>query len=165
MAEQAYVAVNDYEPSWADIGITITPLDQSVVDVTEISAIKWGRKRTIGKRKGVSGGRVTARTRGESEFSGSITLYRSGWRKLIRALMENAPTRGEQRIIGEVPFDILIHHSPPGDDEIYSVKMKGCLFLEDSSDMAEGPDPDKIEVVLDVIEVVNIIDGVEVAIA
>lgn len=76
--------------------------------------------------------------------------------------MKKAPTRGNQKRIGLVAFDIMIQHTPPGEVEIYTTKIKGCRYLGDADDMAEGSDADQIEVTLNPIEIVNIIDGEEV---
>ena len=76
---------------------------------------------------------------------GNITV----WTKLCEQTREDA-------------FDIMIQHTPPGETEIYQVKLKGCRYLGDSDDMKEGNEPDKIELTLNPIEIVNIINGKEV---
>jgi hypothetical protein len=159
---QAYPSLNDIEPSWADIGVTFTVFEGDLIDMADIASIKWSRKVEVGKRKGASGGRKMARTTGEGDQEASLTLYRSGLRKLIRGLMAKAPTRGNQVLISLVAFDIMIQHSPPGETDIYKTKIKGCRYLGDSDDMAEGPDADQVEVTVDCMEIVNIIDGKEV---
>ena len=42
------------------------------------------------------------------------------------------------------------------------VKIKGCRFLGDSDDMKEGSDADKVNIILNPIEIANIINGQEV---
>lgn len=162
MANQAYPSLNDIAPSWADIAATFTVYEGSVLEMIDFAGIKWARKLEPGEQKGASGGRVMARTSGDVSFEASATLYRSGYRKLLKALIEKAPLRGNQRKIGVVGFDILIQHTPPGESEIYQVKIKGCRFLGDSDDMKEGNEADKIEITLNPIEIVNIVDGEEV---
>lgn len=162
MATQAYPAVNDISPSWADISATFTVDGGEALEMVDFSAIKWSRSVEVGEQRGASGGRVMARTTGAGSQEASATLYRSGLRKLLKALVAMAPTRGNQRLIGLVAFDILIQHTPPGETEIYVTKIKGCRYLGDSDDMQEGTDADKIEITLNPIEVVQIIDGVEV---
>ena len=159
---QAYPSLNDFEPSWADIAATATVSGAPVLTMADIAAIKWSRKVEVGKKRGASGGRVMARTTGQGDQEATATLYRGGLRSMIKALMAVAPTRGNQVIIGVVSFDIDIQHTPPGETEIYHVKIKGCRYLGDSDDMKEGTDPDKVELTLDPIEIVNIIDGKEV---
>lgn len=162
MVNQAYPSLNDVEPSWADIAVTATISGGALLDMDAIAALKWSRKVEVGERRGASGGRVMARTTGQGSQEASATLYRSGLRSLIKSLMPLAPTRGNQVIIGLVSFDIVIQHTPPGESEIYQVKIKGCRYLGESDDMKEGNDADKIEVTLNPIEIVNIVNGKEV---
>lgn len=159
---QLYPTLNDVEPSWADIGVTFTVGGGDLLEMVDIAGIKWSRKVDVGERRGASGGRVMARTTGSGSQEASASLYRSGLRRLIKSLMAKAPTRGNQVAIGLVAFDIMIQHTPPGETEIYVVKIKGCRYLGDADDMKEGTDADKVELTLNPIEIVNIIDGKEV---
>lgn len=159
---QLFPSLNDVEPSWADIQVTFTAYGGKLLDMVDIAAIKWSRKVEVGVRRGASGGRVMARTTGEGSQEATATLYRSGLRRLIKSLISQAPVRGRQVIIGNVGFDVLIQHTPPGEFEIYQTKIKGCRYLGDSDDMKEGTDADKIEVTLNPIEIVNIVNGQEV---
>jgi hypothetical protein len=162
MVSQAFPSLNDNEPSWADIATTFTVSKGPLLAMSSIAGLKWGRKVDTGARRGASGGRVTARTTGEGSQTASASLYRSGMRQLLKGLMTQAPKRGDQLLIGLVAFDILIQHTPPGESEIYQVKIKGCRYLEDADDMKEGADPDKIDITLNPMEIVNIINGIEV---
>lgn len=162
MVNQAYPSLNDIEPSWADIAVSATISGGVLVDMSAIAALKWSRKVEVGERRGASGGRVMARTTGQGSQEASGTFYRSGMRTLIKGLMALAPTRGNQLVISLVPFDIMIQHTPPGESEIYQVKIKGCRYLGDADDMKEGTDPDKVEITLNPIEIVRLINGKEV---
>jgi len=162
MTNQAYPTVDGVEPSWADIQVSCTVNGGDLLETADIAAVKWSRKVEVGERRGTSGGRVMARTTGQGSQEASITLYRSGLRKLIRSLAKNAPVRGNQKIIGLVSFDVLIQHTPPGETDIYATKVKGCRYLGDSDDMKEGNEADKIEVTLNPIEIVQIVDGEEI---
>lgn len=162
MTNQAYPSLDGVEPSWADIATTFTIGGGALLAMTDIAAIKWSRKVEVGEKRGASGGRVMARTTGQGSQEATATLYRSGMRKLIKGLMAKAPTRGNQVIISGVAYDILIQHTPPGETEIYQVKIKGCRYLGDTDDMKEGTDPDKLEILLNPVEIVNIINGQEV---
>lgn len=162
MVNQLYPSVNDIAPSWADIETTFTVGGGDALGMVDIAGIKWSRKVEVGVQKGASGGRVMARTTGEGSQEASVTLYRSGLRRLIKSLMSVAPTRGNQKIISGIAFDILVQHTPPGETEIYTTKIKGCRYLGDSDDMKEGNEADKVEVTLNPIEIAQIIDGVEV---
>lgn len=162
MVNQAFPSLNDIEPSWADIATTFTISGGVLIPMADIAAIKWSRKVEVGEKRGASGGRVMARTTGQGSQEASATLYRSGLRRLLKGLMANAPTRGRQTIVSLVSFQILIQHTPPGENEIYQTKLKGCRFLGDSDDMKEGNDADKVEITLNPLEIVNIINGLEV---
>lgn len=159
---QAYPSLNDIEPSWADIAVTFTINGGALIQMADIAALKWSRKVEVGEKRGASGGRVMARTTGQGSQEASATLYRSGLRNLMKGLMAQAPTRGNQVVISLPAFDILIQHTPPGESEIYQVKIKGCRYLGESDDMKEGMDPDKVEINLNPIEIANIINGKEV---
>jgi len=161
MANQALPSINDIEPSWADISATFCVDGGQALNTIDFAAIKTSRKGEVGERKG-PGGRTMARTSGDAKNEASVVLYRSSLRRLIRALMAKAPTRGNQVIIGLVTFDILICHTPPGETEIYKRKIKGCRYMGESIDDKEGNDADKIEVSLSVAEIVDIIDDKEV---
>lgn len=162
MANQAYPSLNGIAPSWADISVTITPEQGSILDVFDIAAAKWNRKLEVGEQRGASGGRVMKRTSGQGSQDASITLYRDGYITFLDAIRAAAPTRGNQQLIGQVSFDILIQHTPPGSTQIFQTKIKGCRLINDSDDMKEGSDPDQIECALSVIEIVNITsDGKE----
>jgi len=158
---QLYPALNDFEPSWADIAVTTTVYDGALLENTDISAISWGSTVEVGER--TSGGRVMARTQGSVSYEASMTLYRGGYRRLLKALAEVAPTRGNQKLVSLVGFDVLIQHTPIGETEIYQTKIKGCRLLSSSNDNGEGNDPDKVEISLNPLEVVQIIDGAEIA--
>lgn len=159
----AYPSLNDVAPSWADISATFTVTGGEALEMADFAGISFSRSVEVGTLKGASGGRPMARTTGEVSYEASATLYRAALRKLHRALMAQAPTRGNQKLISHVSFDILIQHSPPGESDIYVTKIKGCRYLGESDDMAEGVDADQIEITLNPIEIVHIIDGEEVA--
>ena len=162
MANEAYPSVNDTECSWADIKIAAQVDGGTLVDMADVAAVKDSRSVEVGKKRGASGGRVMSQTAGEGDQEASITFYRGGLRRLKKALMAKAPTRGNQVIIGRVPFDVTIQWTPLGEDEIYERIWKGCRFLGDAEDNGEGSDPDQVEVTLNPIEIADIIDGKEV---
>jgi hypothetical protein len=163
MTNQLYPAINDYSCSWADIAVTATVYDGALLEMADIAGINWSQSIEVGEQRGASGGRVMARTRGAASYEASMTLYRSGYRKLLKALAEVAESRGNQKLVSLVGFDVLIQHSPQGETEIYQTKIKGCRLLGASNDNAEGADADQVEITLNPLEVVQIIDGVEIA--
>ncbi len=150
-------------PSWADIIIKASPVaDGSLLDVKDIQAINSGSTVEFGEQRGASGGRVIKRTTGQVSHEASMTLYRSGYQKLLRALKGLAPKRGNQRAIALVPFNIQIQHTPPNDIEIYEYRIKGCRIAGRNLNGAEGTDADLVEVALNPIEIADLIDGEEV---
>jgi hypothetical protein len=165
MASQLLPNLNDIEPSWADIAVVSTLYEGPLLDMTDINAINWSRSLDLGERK--AGGRVMARTQGDQKQEASWTLYQGGYIRLLRALKDIAIqkgfARGNQALVSLVGFDVQIDYTPKGSSEIFRVKIKGCRLTGDSSSASDGPDASTVELTLNPIEVVNIIDGVEVA--
>lgn len=149
-------------PSWADITVRASPAGAPLIDMKDISAIHTGRTVEVGEQRGASGGRVMKRTTGQVSYEASITFYRSGFQRFMRALALIAPPRGNQKIVSLVHFGVQILHTPPGDVEIYERRIKGCRVLGDTLDGAEGTDADTIEVPISPIEIVDVIDGKEI---
>lgn len=162
MINQAYPSIDGIAASWADIQVTTIVSGGALVETTDIAAIKTADKMEVGRQEGTSGGRTMKRTQGKATYEASMTLYKSGYRNFIKALKDSAPSRGNQKVIGVVAFDILIQHTPINEEEIYVRKLKGCRYAGGSHDMKEGTDADQVEVTLDVLEIVDIIDGEEV---
>ena len=160
--KQSFPSINDFAVSWADIAITFTVPGGLTLTGDDVASIKWSRKVDVGEQRGASGGRVMARTLGSGTQEASANFYRPGLSKLEDALAAVAPSRGNQKIISAVGFDILIQHTPLGSSLIYTTKIKGCRYLGDSDDNKEGNDADQIEVTLNPIEIVRIKNGVEI---
>lgn len=91
-----------------------------------------------------------------------MELYRSGHRRLVKGLKAKAPVRGNQKRISLVFFDITINHTPPGEVEIFTVKIKGCRLTGRDFDLKEGNDADKVAIALNPMEIVEVIDGEEI---
>jgi len=150
-------------PSWADIIIKASPVaDGSLIDIKDIQAINTGSTVEFGEQRGASGGRVIKRTTGSVSYEASMTLYREGYQKLLRALKGSAPKRGNQRALAIVPFNIQVMHTPPGSVEIFEYRIKGCRIAGRALNGAEGTDADLVEVQLNPIEIADVIDGEEV---
>lgn len=162
MTTQAFPSLNEIAPSWADIGVTCAIFDGPLVELADIAAINWSDTVEVGEQRGASGGRVMKRTTGSLSSEASMTLYRSGARKLVRNLASVALSFGNQKRISLVGFDIEIQHTPPGEAEIYVVRIKGCRLLGRSLSMAEGTDADKVEIALSPLYIAEFIDGEEV---
>jgi hypothetical protein len=159
---EAYPTLNGMAPSWADVSATITGEDVATLETADFAAINHSSLVEEGKQRGASGGRVLRRTTGSLTDEASITYYKTGLMSLIRALKANAPSRGNQKMISLVFFDVLIQQTPPGTTEIYTVKFKGCRILGDTAAMAEGVEADQIEVPMSPGQIVRIVDGEEI---
>jgi hypothetical protein len=160
-ANNDFPVLDGIAPSWADVLVKLTANGAPVLDVRDISAINSGISVEYGEQK--AGGRVMKTTSGEESCEGSMTLYREGYQKLLRALKDIAPVRGPQKLVALVHFDVQIQHTPPGATEIFEYRLKGCRLKGRTLNGAEGTDADKVEVPLHVKQIVDVIDGEEVA--
>jgi hypothetical protein len=161
--QQAYPTLNDYAPSWADLTCTLSVHGGGpILSIWDIAALKFASTVEVGEQRGTSGGIVMKRTTGSLKDEASATFYRSGLRKLLEGLRTVAPLRGAQRRVSLVAFDMVLHHSPPGEPDIYIHKILGCRLLGFSSDMAEGPEADKVELALHPMQNVQVIGGEDV---
>ena len=157
-----YPSLDGVAPSWADIVIKATPIGGNLIDLIDIAAINTNTTVEVGEQRGATGGRVRKRTTGSVSYEASMTLYRTGYQTLLRNLQALAPVRGNQRLVSLVHFQIQVQHTPPGDEEIYEYVLKGCRWMGRALNGAEGTDADQVEVPLSVIEIADIVDGVEV---
>lgn len=162
---QDFPTLNGEAQSWANISASLTVQGGTLLETSDFSDITWTRTVEVGEQRGASGGRVMRRTVGQVSYESSITLYASGYERLVAALMESAPSRGNQKLISLVAFDLQIFHTMILDAEeaVREVKIKGCRLLSDSFSGAEGVDADKVEVGISTIEIVKVVNGQEVA--
>lgn len=162
MSADDYPVLDGIAPSWADITVSLTPYGGELLDVKDIAAINTGTTVEVGEQRGASGGRVMRRTTGSVSHEASMTLYKSGWNKLLRKLKEAATERAGQKRVGLVHFDIFIQHIPPDESDEYEIKILGCRLMGRSANSAEGTDADQVEVPLSVGQIVDVIDGEEI---
>lgn len=147
-------------PSWADIEVRVAiPNGGLLLEMGDIISISSGVTVEVGRQK--EGGRTIKRTAGDSTEECSLTLYLSGYQKLLRGLKAQAPLRGNQRRLSLVSFNILQLWTPFGSSEIFERRIKGCRILGNASDNTEGTDAARIEVPLDPVQIVDVIDGEE----
>jgi hypothetical protein len=162
-----YPILDGVAPSWADIIVRATPDGAPLLEIKDIAAINTKTGVEVGEQRGASGGRVIRRTTGQLSCEASITLYRSGYQKFIRGLKAAAESaglvRGNQILITLVHFGIQVQHTPINDVEVYEYRIKGCRFLGRDLNGAEGTDADQVEVALNPIEIVDMLDGMEIA--
>lgn len=164
-------------PSWADIAVRVSPGGGPLIEIGDIAAIDWNGSVEIGEQR--EGGRVVNRTRGSSSYEASMTLYASGYQKLLAGLIAAAPVRGSQSLLSLAVFSINIQYTPPtggglagqaigavagalGVGGIFETRLKGCRVIGRNVSAAEGNDAQQIEVPLSVIEIVDVINGREV---
>jgi hypothetical protein len=162
-----YPILDGVAPSWADIIIRATPVGAPLLEVKDIAAINTNVTVEVGEQRGASGGRVIRRTTGQVSYEASMTLYRSGYQNFIRGLKVAAEaaslTRGNPVTIAMVHFGIQVMHTPINSVEVFEYRIKGCRILGRDLNGAEGTDADQVEVPLSVLEIVDMIDGKEVA--
>jgi hypothetical protein len=161
VANNDYPTFNGVAPSWADATITLSPDGAPLLESLDIKAISTNSSVEVGSQK--SGGRVMKRTAGDLSNEASITLYRSGYQKLLRGLMAVAPSRGDVKLIRYVHFNIAYQYTPMFDVEVYERRVKGCFVSGSAVNGAEGTDPSEVEVPLSILEICDVIDGVEVS--
>src|ERR1044071_8644261 len=111
-------------PSWADISVRISPsaggggvagavigavanaVVGNLLELGDIKAINTGTSVDLGEQR--EGGRVIKRTRGSVSYEASMTLYASGWQKLVKGLLAVAPRRGSQVLVSLVNFTVNV---------------------------------------------------------
>lgn len=148
-------------PSWADINVRVGSFGAALINIGDIAAINSGWSVELGEQR--EGGRVIKRTRGSVSYEASMTLYASGYQKLIRGLMLSAtPNIKGQIPISLVHFTVHVVWTPPGSIDLLEYKLKGCRITGRTFDSSEGNDAQQIEVPLSPIEIVDVVNGIEV---
>ncbi len=163
MSSNDFPVLDGITPSYADIKVTFSGTDLTILEMDDIKSINTGTTVEVGEKRGASGGRVMKRTTGSAKYEASATLYREGYQKLLRQLKGKAPLRrGNQRAISLVHFQVKVSHTPPGSTEVFEYVIKGCRLLGRDLNSAEGNDADTVDIKLNPIEIADIIDGEEV---
>jgi hypothetical protein len=169
--------INGFAPSWCDIAVRISPGGGPLIELGDIASIDYNGSVEIGEQR--EGGRVVNRTRGSVTYEASMTLYASGYQKLLAGLVAAAPLRGAQSLLSLAVFSINIQFTPPtgggvagqaigavagalGVGGIFETRLKGCRVIGRNISAAEGNDAQQVEVPLSVIEIVDVIGGKEI---
>ncbi len=148
-------------PSWADINVRVGSFGAALLNIGDISAINSGWTVEVGEQR--EGGRVIKRTRGSVSYEASMTLYASGYQKLLRGLILSAvPNTKGQIPLSPIHFTVHVIWTPPESIDLLEYKLKGCRILGRKIDSYEGNDAQQIEVPLSPIEIVDVVNGVEV---
>jgi hypothetical protein len=160
-ANNDYPILDGIAPSWADVVVRISAVGLPVLETKDIKSLNSSRSVELGEKR--VGGRVHKRTSGSGKQEASITLYKEGEQKLYRELAKVAPTRGNIALIRYVHFGVNVMYTPPGSVEIFEKRWKGCCIIGDTDNGSEGTDANVVDIPLSVIEIVNVIDGKEIA--
>lgn len=161
MSRFLYPVVDGVAPAWADIAVRLTPTGGELIPMGAIQALTTGTNVELGEQR--EGGRVVKRTRGDVSYEASMTLYADGWQQLLRGLAAQATNDGNRLLVGLTPILINVQWTPPGSNEIFEKRLKGCRIIGESEDSAEGTDAAVIELTLSPLEIVRVIDGQEYA--
>ncbi|HEY3499768.1 MAG TPA: hypothetical protein VGK73_33985 [Polyangiaceae bacterium] len=169
--------INGFAPSWCDIAVRISPGGGPLIELGDIAAIDYNGSVELGEQR--EGGRVVNRTRGAPSYEASMTLYASGYQKLLAGLVAAAPLRGSQSLLSLAVFSINIQFTPPtgggvagqaigavagalGVGGIFETRLKGCRIIGRNISAAEGVDAQQVEVPLSVLEIVDVVGGKEI---
>ena len=159
MSRFSYPLLNGVAASWADIALRLKPNGGSLLEVGDIAAVSGTPTVEVGEQR--EGGRVIATTRGSVSNEASITLYASGYQKILRGFLPVAPIDpiGGDAILTLVHFDFTLHWTPPGAIDILERRFQGCRFLSLGNDNAEGNDATQFVCPLHVTKIVDVVDG------
>jgi hypothetical protein len=144
--------------SWADVIATIVIHDGETIDDVDIAALSVGSARSRGTQN--KHGRPYARTRGTTTYSGSITFYDSGWDAVIPALQAQAVSKAID--LFDVSFDIIVKRKAVDSTDVSTHIVRDCVIDENAWDFSEGDDPDQTPITLNVMQLVQIVNGEEV---
>jgi hypothetical protein len=162
-----FPVLNGIVPSWADVSCKLTATGAPVLKMVDIKSINSSVKVEVGEQRGASGGRVLKRTTGQVSYEASTTAYRDGYQNAIKVLKGAAKAqgfvRGNQSLISLVHFGYQVQHTPPGSVSVFEYRVKGCRLLGRDMNGAEGTDPDTVDMPMSALEIVDMIDGEEVA--
>ena len=161
MANNDFPLYNGVAPSWADMVCRVQGLDASLIELEDLQAINTSSTVEVGMQR--KGGRPNRTTTGQLSNEASLTFYRTGFEKFVSGLASAADakglTRGPQKRVSLVAFNLQYLHTPPGTDDIYEVQLNGCRYLARTLNGSEGTDADLVEVALNVKEIVDVIGG------
>jgi hypothetical protein len=165
-ANNDYPLLDGIAPSWADFSLKIQPSGVALVTAKDVKSFSSGSTVEVGTQ--MAGGRPKQVTTGSLGHEASMTLYLSGAQVFERALWNAAQAAGYTRDGGVVQislvrFQIDYLFTPPGTDDVWERRLKGCRLLTDSEAPSEGNDATTVDYTLFVLERVKVIDGVEVA--
>lgn len=159
-ANNNYPSYNDIAPSWADAVVRISPDGLPVITVEDIKGVNSNVSLEAGRQ--MAGGRTMKFTAGTVNNEASLILYLSGWRTLVKGLVDAAPQRGTRYLLRYVRFGVNYIYTPVGETEIYERRLLGCCISGMPRNGAEGSDAAETEVPLLVTEIVDVVGDKEI---
>lgn len=162
MTEQALPTLNGEAQSWANCSAVIQVYEGVSIDMSGMTAVKWGVEIERGQQRSKNG-KIVKTTRGQVTPSASIELYADQEQALIEALIDAAIAKGYVANgiakYGMIAFDLVVQHTPLGGEGIQKTEVLGCKLSGNKGEFAEGTDPDKTELGLSIIDVVRTINS------
>ncbi len=151
--------LNETAVSWSEIEATVNVDGGGSFPDLDWKSIDHEDKLDRTFQRG-QGGRIKRKTTGMVTPGASGSLYRSGLRELLRALVAIAPQNAEGEYqVSKVRFTLVIKHAYDGDPSIYLVELQNCSLDKKAFKHAEGADADTVDVDLNPTKIVEIIDG------
>ena len=152
-------------PYFGDLRISFNVLDGQTFTTDQVKEITCTGTTTIGRQK--FGGETINTTRGDTEYAGSIDLYRIGYDDMIAALGEVAPEKQDgTKAYGRVVFDVNWKYVIEGENgRIYQLKMTGCRVLTESFSTSEGVEADSVPIDIFVSSAVKTVNGVKLSLS
>jgi len=132
-----YPQINGHAYDYSSIEIDIN--GTIYVGVKEIS---WNQTMEKGKVRGTNP-QVLARTRGEYEAEGSITMYPQEYTDVITALGDGYM---------EQQFNVVVSYSEVGQNT-QTIRLLGCEIKSEESGGSQGTDPLEDAIDIDIIQV------------
>ncbi len=141
MATQ-YPLVNGTKFSWASVEI-----DLNGTIFTGCTELAYKQTREIGDVYG-TGAENLARTLGQLNAEGSLTMYRRDFQDFINLLTNNGQTG-----YLDTEFDVTVSYSSPNGDGILTDRCISCVILEPDISGSQGTDPLSVTCSLDILRV------------
>jgi len=135
-----YPLINGVKFDWATIEITLgsAGIFIGITELTYSDSNDKGIVRGTGVEK-------LARTKGEYDSEGSLTMYKKDFSDFIAALTNDGETG-----YYDTPFDITVMYSAPGGDGTVTDRLIGCELKSTEGGGSQGTDPSAVTFDLDI---------------
>jgi len=150
------------EVSFSEVKATAHVPGGESFEMTDWKDITWKTAVTVGKTR--SRGTPNRRTSGISDFTAAAIFYRGGKIAVINQLAIIAEANdlirdGDMVMWGMVEFDLEITFSYPGEDQISTIVLEGCRFIDDDEKSSEGEAPQEAALTIDPMNIYELING------